>query len=1146
MAEISLELRDSAGVTISSSPATPTGYFFVPTESLPPKHYTMVAAAPHGWFLAPRLGKRASVRSDGVCNGGNDIVFEFQGFAVSGSLTLAPTCALASAFNAQLASSKSSKSSKESSKSSFGEILEQIKVSVVDTGSGSRIASVMTSQGAFEFPAVPPGSYKVVAGDTKVLFTHDTGLATIEVANGPVAVPAEAIVGSAFTLQGLVVAGSGAVPGVSVALFAPSGSEYGVRAAGECRPLLKDSGELSDEVISSMAPAQDGYDLMCTTSTNGEGSYSFGGLPCGDYLLAAHYETSLATFDVSPSALAVSLTGRSITHPPSSFSVSGFSVSGRVVDNKGRGVAGTSILLDGEVRATTSSDGYYVVPKVSEGSYEISASKVGMFFTSIADAALSPKAPKLPDLAVTGYSVCGSVSLSSRYTGVSRSVSLSTADSGVVESVVTDSKGAFCFEASPGTYQVAVSVKSKEAREGLVLDPPILSVVVDDAPVSDLAFVQSHIQVEGKVTCLASPCADGLGVALVENGEVVSTAKVSPEGVYVLDKVVPGSFALVLQNQATSWCFESAEGAVVVPVGATAPVEGPSFVQTGYALHTQSSHPVDLLLTNTRSSSSGTVEISIPKGSGTTCLAQPGVYAMAVADGGCVSIQLLSDYDTSSPRTVEVVATGLKIEGSIVVGDGVFGDNVSPPQELEVEVVVGGGSPVVKAAAVLVEEEMRYAFWVVGGLGERMEVRPVSETILFAPPSMTVEVGTKECPSPLAPFKGVKGVFLSGTTSPPMEGVSVSVEGVNGMVVSTGADGAFTLGPLREGEVHKVVGSKSGFFFKTLTDGESVTLKSVMLGSLSVRTSGVPGVLLSLSGDDFRSNVATGKDGSHVFTDLFPGEYYLTAQLKEYEFSPRASSVEIVEGHESVLDLSVTRIAWSGLGTVVSLAGKPVQGVAVDATDVEEGRVVASGTTDAGGRFRVRGLVPNTRYVMRLRDSQHEGGVALPESIEVVGKEENAVGLGFVVVAEPSEAVLSGSVVCEGVSVQGLSVVVTKTSSSSSKTVVLDGTGYFSFPALRPVVYGVRVVSDSGVVLFEDEVDLGQANREHPLYALSHMEIDLEESDYAVAALVAEDDEIGSASAYAMAVGSLGVVAFFYRGRVGKWWADVQFVPSED
>lgn len=219
---------------------------------------------------------------------------------------------------------------------------------------------------------------------------------------------------------------------------------------------------------------------------------------------------------------------------------------------------------------------------------------------------------------------------------------------------------------------------------------------------------------------------------------------------------------------------------------------------------------------------------------------------------------------------------------------------------------------------------------------------PLNSSLLSHPPSreFTVPTSSASCLSPLATFEVKKGNFLQGKVIPGISGVRIVVKNEAGdelASVLTLTDGSYSVGPLYEGE-HKVFAQKEDFHFQS--DVSGLVFRAAKLGRVKIvaedQATGesVPGVLLSLSGEGYHNNTAIPASGTLVFTDLFPGSYYVRAHLKEYSFTPAHASVTVVEGEESVHKFKVTRVAFSCFGSVKGLNSFPERGVVVLAQPV--------------------------------------------------------------------------------------------------------------------------------------------------------------------------------------------------------------------
>ena len=104
--------------------------------------------------------------------------------------------------------------------------------------------------------------------------------------------------------------------------------------------------------------------------------------------------------------------------------------------------------------------------------------------------------------------------------------------------------------------------------------------------------------------------------------------------------------------------------------------------------------------------------------------------------------------------------------------------------------------------------------------------------------------------------------------------------------------------------------------------------KSKKLASIQVKVKDtamdqpLTGVVVSVSGGNFRSNTKSNQDGLADFLSLAPGEYFIKPQLKEYEFSPKHKMQKIQEGENAVITCTAKRIAFSIFGKIVSLNGR--------------------------------------------------------------------------------------------------------------------------------------------------------------------------------------------------------------------------------
>ena len=157
-------------------------------------------------------------------------------------------------------------------------------------------------------------------------------------------------------------------------------------------------------------------------------------------------------------------------------------------------------------------------------------------------------------------------------------------------------------------------------------------------------------------------------------------------------------------------------------------------------------------------------------------------------------------------------------------------------------------------------------------------------------------------------------------------------------------------------------------------------------------------VLLSLSSDGYNANQVTRNDGTYVFGQLFPGEYFLQTQLKEYSFDKPTQIITIAEGTATEVEIHCTRVAYSVFGRVTTITGQPqskVRVVAVAGTHKE----VAF--TDAQGSYRIRGLHPSITYSITVMNIEH----LLPAQRSVTIQQADVLDTDFIVLNVPSTSV---------------------------------------------------------------------------------------------------------------------------------------------
>lgn len=145
------------------------------------------------------------------------------------------------------------------------------------------------------------------------------------------------------------------------------------------------------------------------------------------------------------------------------FEVTGFSVSGRVLASaNGWGIPNAQIKLNGQLVTQTHSDGTYVLQNIKAETYTI---QVVADNVQINDQAIriSLDQPKLPDIIVSSFKVCGQVISHQAYT-IAITRHSSTFHTQAMSKAGT---GVWCTYLSSGRYSAEVLTSSEDRTLGV-------------------------------------------------------------------------------------------------------------------------------------------------------------------------------------------------------------------------------------------------------------------------------------------------------------------------------------------------------------------------------------------------------------------------------------------------------------------------------------------------------------------------------------------------------------------------------------------------------------------------------------------------------------------------------------------------------
>ncbi|XP_056891025.1 BOS complex subunit NOMO1 [Takifugu flavidus] len=990
------------------------GYFMIPIYDK--GDFLLKIEPPLGWSFEPTS---VDLHVDGVsdiCTKEEDINFVFTGFSVTGTVL------------------------------SKGHLLGPAGVEVLLTRAGTeeKLQSVVTqSGGKYTFVQVLPGNYDITAAHPSWTLEKSATSVYVSNANAPAA---DHLVVGGYDVTGEVRSDGEPMKEVTFLLYSATVKKEDVSGCNASPVERADAGDSS-------------LSYICSALSQDDGTFAFPSLASGEYTVVPFYRGERITFDVAPSRMDFKVEHNSLKLEPI-FRVMGFSVTGRVLHGlEGEGVPDASVSINNQIKVTTREDGSFRLENMTAGTYTIRVNKELMFFEPIT-VKIAPSTPQLPDIITAGFSVCGQISLSRLPEGMKQQgrykVTLKHQDQDKTsrKTVESDPQGVFCFQAKPGDYSVHVSLPESEMKAGLALQPQELQVSLVDRPLTDLLFTQFMASVSGKVHCLAS--CDDLSVTLQPVSRQGERRSVTLPGSgdtlsFSFDNVLPGKYKVSISHEEWCWKHKSVEVDVL-----DADVLGVEFRQIGYILRCSLSHAITLEFFQDGSKPENVGVYNLSKGVNRFCLSKPGVYK--VTPRSCHQFeQDFYTYDTSAPSILTLTAVRHHMTG-IITTDKRLDVTITIKSSIESEpaLVLGplrsleeqrheqqlheidmrrqererraaeedGGArddgPPIQEKADELTGPFHYDFSHWARAGEKITVTPSSKELLFYPPEVEATITGESCPGRLVEIVGRAGLFLAGKVTPELQGVEISISERGSstplITVATNELGAYSVGPLHSDRQYDIGASKEGFVLSPV-EGTQGDFKAFALAGVTFMIKsedGVPlaGVLLSLSGAQFRSNLLTQDTGLLTFNNLSPGQYYFKPMMKEFRFEPASQMITVEEGQSLSIDVTGIKTAYSCYGAVQSLSGDAERDVAVEAVGQDECSLYSEDTvTDEEGRFRLRGLLPGCKYLVQLRAEGNDHiERALPQHRSVEVGSSDIEGVNIIAFRQISQFDLSGNV----------------------------------------------------------------------------------------------------------------------------------------
>lgn len=510
-----------------------TGFFVLPIYDK--GDYIIRVAAPAGYSFEPEEIKFNFDGVNDICSQKKDVNFYFKGFGITGKVNILNEDAGAAGVTIKLYNDKN----------------QVFRTTTTD------------EMGIFTFSPIVPGSYRVHASHDNWFFSKFEH--SVVVSTGNTQLPDKSLLISGFSIYGKM----NQSPGVKVGVLIYSRKNQ--PSHHKCIEKLP-TGDITQSISNEFEPQPFCFnsDLKDTIS------FMFGNIASGRYLIVPYVDKNDIELHISPDSIDV------IVHSENalltqSFDVSGFTASGQVLvsPQQRKGIKDAVIKVNGKVLATTDASGVFKLRNIKDGSYKIEVSANDLQFTE-QTFAISMRSPKIPEIFVSGFKVCGKVVSDEIF-----KIAIKRQGSTFFTETSSDpnKSGLFCAFLSNGKYTIEVVHSNKNVQ----FYPIQQTIEVNSESINDLIFSQLKAKVTGEVKCLkdADNSCDSVEITLnaVDNPDFVSTKQKIANGKYSFENVLPGRYQLSVPVDEICW---EKEAQIIIVKSTLENV--PVFVQNGYKL----------------------------------------------------------------------------------------------------------------------------------------------------------------------------------------------------------------------------------------------------------------------------------------------------------------------------------------------------------------------------------------------------------------------------------------------------------------------------------------------------------------------------------------------------------------------------------
>jgi len=351
-------------------------------------------------------------------------------------------------------------------------------------------------------------------------------------------------------------------------------------------------------------------------------------------------------------------------------------------------------------------------------------------------------------------------------------------------------------------------------------------------------------------------------------------------------------------------------------------------------------------------------------------------------------------------------------------------------------------------------------------------ITPSLPGYIFSPETLVVSVRDQDVTN--ANFEAFNGFSLSGTITDKngkaLSGVLISLNGLKSQPATALTDttgfyqftglgfDTYTVTPFIDG-----YGFTPPFQDVTISSSDAeknktninfvATLGYQISGKITgVNAQAIQGVTVTLTGGPQNISLSTESDinGAYSFLELDNGTYTLTPSFNNYEFNPPAKTVTIASG--SVLNVDFTAATGSNISGYVLVGNSPLKGVTITLLNNQTPPAITqTAQTDDSGFYALIGISDGVYTVKPVL----AGYGFDPASQILTVKNADIKNVNFRGVLGLS---LSGTVTnLLSMPVEGVTLELTGSTSTSSTTTNTDSSGNYAFLGLTTDIYTVAV-----------------------------------------------------------------------------------------